>query len=100
MMAHSVRFWTETQRYWVRFSDESGVCHRGCVYIVFQKVQMLGVCNAVYGSVRYTDNLSVGLLHSPYFGLPIFLLMAALGSSQEMGLFFRQSLVRCLYGSL
>ena len=58
-MAHSVRLWPKTQRYWVRILAGSH-CHRGCVYrptvlqtttTVLQTVKRHVVCSTVYGTV-------------------------------------------------
>ena len=72
LMAHSIRLWFETQRYWFRIAVGSDVCHRGCVYAVLDTVQKPGVCSVVHGSVDYKEplksfDLRVG--HSPDFGL-------------------------------
>ena len=56
-MAHSVRLWLETQKYWVRIPAGSDICHRGCAYIVLQAVQRPGVLSVVYGTVHYKEPL-------------------------------------------
>ena len=57
-MAHSIRLWLETQKYWVRISVGSDICHRGCAYTVLQTVQMLAVQSAVYGTAYYKEPLT------------------------------------------
>ena len=52
-MAHSVRLWLETRRYWARIPVGSDGCYRGCAYTVLRTVQKTGVCSALYGAVYY-----------------------------------------------
>ena len=69
-MAHSVRLWLETQRYWVRMAAESDVCHRGCAYTVFQTIQTPAVPFMILCTIKNPWSHPIREGHSPDFGFP------------------------------